>query len=87
MSITTSILAVAIGLVPVPRNGHVAPISPADARMIGRLKQTVDGAGNIHLAGFARHTGQAFELVVEPDGDVSGSVGDFDVSFNAKEVG
>jgi len=72
---------------PVPSHGQVAPIGAADAHMIGRFKQTVDRNGNIHLAGFARHTGKNFELTVEPDGDVRGLVGDFEISYNAREIG
>ena len=87
MTMTTTIVAVAIGLVPVPSNGQVAAISAADAHMIGRLTQKVDRQGNIHLAGFARQTGKNFELTVESDGDVRGFVGDFEVSFNARDVG
>jgi hypothetical protein len=86
MTMMTTIVAVALGIVPVSGNGYVAPASASDASLVGNFRQSLDSNGNTRLRGFAGNSGRPFNLVVEPDGDVHGVVGDVTVEFNARAV-
>lgn len=74
----STVIAVALGLTPVEDSG---PVSGDYSRLVGRYSQAIDLQGNTHLTGFDRHTGARFDLVVDKQGQVEGTVGDFDVSF------
>ena len=84
MTMMTTIIAVALGLTPVQRDGIVQPISSQDANMIGSYSETVDDTGTTHLRGVNRSTGEIFHITVNPHGRVAGSVGDTIVTFNVR---
>ena len=84
MTMMTTIIAVALGLTPVQRDGIVQPISSQDESMIGSFSETVDDTGTTHLRGVNRLTGQPFHITVNPQGRVAGSVGDSIVTFNVR---
>lgn len=86
MSMMQTIVAVALGLTPVPPGGTVQPISATDARLIGRYSETTDDTGTTHLKGIHRLTGKSFHLTVNPYGRVEGSVGDMLVSFRVSSA-
>ena len=81
MTMMSTIIAVALGMTPVPADGTVALVGPDTERMIGRYSETVDDTGTTHLRGVNRTTGQPFHLTVNPQGRVEGSVGDRVVTF------
>jgi len=81
MTMMSTIIAVALGLTPVPADGTVALVGADTEQMIGRYSETVDDTGTTHLRGINRKTGQSFHLTVNPHGRVEGSVGDWVVTF------
>ena len=82
MSVMITIVAVALGIVPVNGDGPVNIAGQREASKIGRLSQSVDRKGNTHLTGFSALTGERFHILVEPDGDVTGEVGERTVTFH-----
>ena len=84
MTIMTTVIAVALGLAPVPADGTVAHVGADTEKMIGRYSETVDDTGTTHLRGLNRRTGQLYHLTVNPHGRVEGSVGDWVVSFQVR---
>jgi hypothetical protein len=82
----TTIVAVALGLAPIGKDGLVQPVSAKDAHEIGRYSETVDDTGTTHLQGVNRRTGEAFHLTVNPFGRVEGSVGNWVVEFQVSET-
>ena len=84
MTMMTTIIAVALGLTPIQRDGTVEPISTQDETMIGNFSETVDDTGTTHLRGVNRLTGELFHITVNPRGRVVGSVGDSVVTFNVR---
>lgn len=81
MSLMTTIVAVALGLTPVPSNGTVKHVDESVARLIGSYSETTDDTGTTHLKGVDRRTGQRFHITVNPYGRVEGSVGESVVTF------
>lgn len=86
MTMMTTIVAVALGLTPIGKDGIVQPVSAKDAREIGRYSETVDDTGTTHLRGVDRRTGADFHLTVNPFGRVEGSVGNWVVTFQVSET-
>ena len=86
MTIMTTIVAVALGLAPIGKDGTVQPVSAKDAHEIGRYSETVDDTGTTHLKGINRQTGEVFHLTVNPFGRVEGSVGSWVVTFQVRET-
>ena len=82
MTLMTTIVAVALGLTPIPADGKVQPVGDSTANLIGRYSETTDDTGTTHLKGVNRRTGEAFHLTVNPFGRVEGSVGEKVVTFN-----
>ncbi len=82
----TTVVAIALGLAPVDRDGSVAPSRDNYASIVGRYTQTVDRDGNTRLRGFNRLNGAPYDLKVRKDGRVEGDVGAFYVTFGVKEV-
>lgn len=87
MTMMTTIVAVALGIVPIGHNGIVQPVREKDAQAIGRISETVDDTGTTHLKGMDRSTGRLFHLTVNPYGRVEGSVGDWVVTFQVSSAG
>ena len=52
----------------------------------GEVAQIVDRAGTNHVRGFNRLTGAPYELTVDRNGHVQGTVGDWDIAFSVKEA-
>ena len=86
MTMMSTIIAVALGLTPVPADGTVPLVSADTESMIGRYSETVDDTGTTHLRGVNRRTGQLFHLTVNPHGRVEGSVGDWVVTFHVRSA-
>jgi len=84
MPMMTTVIAVALGLAPIPADGTVPFVGADTEKMIGRYSETVDDTGTTHLRGVNRRTGQLYHITVNPYGRVEGSVGDWTVSFNVK---
>ena len=87
MSLMTTIVAVALGLTPIPADGKVQPVGDSTAGLIGRYSETTDDTGTTHLKGVNRRTGEVFHITVNPFGRVEGSVGEKLVTFNVATAG
>jgi hypothetical protein len=79
--ITTTIVAVTLGVVPVNPDGTVRPLTAANTQMIGRVTERVDTDGVAHLSGYDRNTGQRFDITIDRKGNVEGLVGNMVVTF------
>ena len=87
MTMMTTIIAVALGLTPVERDGTVQPVSSQEEKVIGSFSETVDDTGTTHLRGVNRLTGDLFHITVNPHGRVEGSVGGSIVTFHVRTAG
>ena len=83
--IMTTVVAVALGLAPV-KDGSAQIVSGNYATAVGSYSQTVDRQGRTHLRGFNRFNGAPYEITVDKDGKVEGTVGDYVVSFRVAEA-
>jgi hypothetical protein len=86
MTMMSTIVAVALGLTPVNSDGTVQPIDDKEAHMIGTYSEFIDDTGTTHLRGVNRMTGEPFDLTVNPQGRVEGSVGAWVVTFQVARV-
>ena len=84
MTMMTTIIAVALGLAPIQRDGVVQPLSKQDQSLIGAFTESVDDTGTTHLRGVNRKTGELYHITVNPHGRVVGSVGDSVITFWAR---
>jgi len=84
MTMMSTIVAVALGMVPVQADGTVQLISQTDQRRVGRYDESVDDTGTTHLKGFDRSSGQPYHITVNPFGRVEGAVGDTIVTFTVQ---
>ncbi|GAA3903626.1 hypothetical protein GCM10022276_22860 [Sphingomonas limnosediminicola] len=82
----TTIVAVALGFAPVTQDGSVQPASDNYSNIVGRYSQTIERDGKTLLRGSNRVTGAHYELTVDPAGRVEGTVGDWYVTFQAKDA-
>ncbi len=82
-----AVLAVALGIAPIKDSGS-AQLVQVDLREfamhVSGYQQLSDSAGNTHLTGFDR-AGNAFDLTVDKAGRVSGTAGDYYVTFNVAD--
>jgi hypothetical protein len=83
----TTIVAVALGFAPVGKDGSVRPASDDYAGMVGPYSQTVGRDGKTHVRGFNRLTGAGYDLTIDGDGNVAGTVGAWDVAFRVAHAG
>ena len=83
--IMTTVLAVALGFAPV-KNDSIQTVSGNFADAVGRYSQTIDKNGTTHLSGFNRLNGAPYEIAVDKNGKVEGTVGDWYVSFRVIEA-
>lgn len=81
MSLMTTVIAIALGSLPVNADGTVAAASDSKARQIGRYSQVLDRDGTTRLRGFSRINGRRFDISVKPNGDVHGTVGYEEIRF------
>ena len=86
MSIMNTVVAVALGLVPVNPDGTVQVVGASDTREIGRVSQSRIFDGTTRLKGFTRTHGTRFNLDVARDGRVQGTVGDYEISFRYRTL-
>jgi hypothetical protein len=82
----TTIVAIALGFAPIKQDGSVEPSRDNYIGAVGRYSQIVDRAGTNHVRGFNRLTGAPYELTVDRNGHVQGTVGDWDIAFSVKEA-
>ena len=87
MTLMTTIVAVALGLTPIPADGKIQLPADSTERLIGRYSESTDDTGTTHLKGVNRRTGEVFHLTVNPFGRVEGSVGEKMVTFNVATLG
>jgi hypothetical protein len=84
-----AVLAIALGLAPAQpgRAAQQFHYDPKDyAGLLGSYRQLTDRNGTTHLRGFDRITGKPFDLSVEPDGRVAGTVGEMYMTFTVREA-
>jgi len=84
--IMTTVVAVALGFAPVKDNGPAQVVSGDYTNIVGRYSETVDRKGITHLTGFNRLSGAPYDLTVDADGKVEGTVGDSYVTFTVSEA-
>lgn len=79
----STIVAVALGMAPIAQDGTV---SGDYSKIVGRYSQKVDKRGTTRLTGFHRVTGAPFEITIDKDGNVEGTVGEMSITFKAREA-
>lgn len=84
MTMMPTIVAVALGLVPIQSDGSVRPLDNIDLRQIGRYVESVDDTGTTHIQGRDRRNGYYYHLTVNPFGRVEGTIGDKVITFNVQ---
>lgn len=87
--IMNAVLAIALGLTPAQPGRSMQTFDYRDkdyAGLIGRYQRVVDAKGTTHLRGFDRLTGKPFELAVQSNGQVEGTVGDTYITFTVREA-
>ena len=84
MTMMPTIVAVALGLVPVQADGPVQPVSDSDLRRVGLYHESVDDTGTTHLKGFDIRSNAPYHITVNPFGRVEGSIGDMVVTFRVQ---
>jgi hypothetical protein len=85
--IMSAVLAVALNAVPVKHQPHTITVSGQDiSRLVRDVRQTVDRRGTTHLTGHDQRD-RLFDLTIDKAGHVEGSVGSWDVAFQATDAG
>lgn len=82
----STVIAVALGLAPVQKDGLVAPSQDNYAKIVGRYSQRVDGDGTTHIHGFNAATGKIYWIDVDRQGNVEALVGDDPIVFQVKQA-
>jgi hypothetical protein len=82
----TTVVAVALGLAPVPENSPAQIVSGDYSAAVGRYSQTVDRRGTSHVRGVDSR-GISYELVLDKRGYVEATVGERVVSFRVQAPG
>jgi hypothetical protein len=83
--IMTTVIAVALGFAPVRPDGTVEAARDNYAHLVGPYSERIDRHGRNHVSGFNRLTGEPYDLIVDKDGNVEGSVGHWVVSLHVTE--
>jgi hypothetical protein len=81
----TTVVAVALGLAPVKPDGTVAPSRDDYATIVGRYSQTIDPIGTKHARGYDRLTGAPYDVSIDKDGNVEGTVGSWYIELHVKD--
>jgi hypothetical protein len=84
MTMMPTIVAVALGLVPIQTDGTVGQLDATDVRRIGHYRESVDDTGTTHLQGMDRASGRPYHITINPFGRVEGSIGDTVVTFTVQ---
>lgn len=79
----STVVAVALGMAPIKENGTV---TGDYSKIVGRYSTVIDKKGRTHLRGFHPITGAAYDIAIGKNGQVEGTVGDWDVTFTAREA-
>jgi hypothetical protein len=82
----TTVVAVALGLAPVKPDGTVAPSRDNYAAIVGRYSQTIDPGGTKHVRGYDRLTGAPYDVSIDKNGNVEGTVGSWYIKFHVKDA-
>lgn len=86
MVLSSTILAIALGLVAVPEGQVVEIDGRAFAKDLGRYTETIDRRGVRHLRGIDRR-GRAYEATIDTKGRVDALVGDHVIEFTVAAAG
>lgn len=84
-----AVLAIALGLTPAQPGKAVQKFYYDEkdyAGLVGSYRQVIDKDGTTHLRGYDRLTGKPFDLAVNADGRVEGTVGETFMAFTVKET-
>jgi hypothetical protein len=79
----STVVAVALGMAPVKQDGTV---TGDYSKIVGRFSQTIDKRGMTRLSGFHRVTGAPFEITIDKDGNVEGTVGELMITFQVRQA-
>lgn len=80
----STVVAVALGIVPIDRDSAQVSGKADYSAQIGRYSQTVDRRGTTHLRGVDAR-GRTYELVMDRNGYVEANIGDRVISFRAQQ--
>jgi hypothetical protein len=83
--IMSAVLAVALNAVPVKHEPQTIT-GQEISRLVRDVRRTVDRRGTTHLTGHDKRE-RAFDLTIDKAGHVEGSVGIWDVAFQATDAG
>ena len=87
MTGTAAFIAIALALTPIHHHNEaqtVRFVANDYARLSGHYQEAADRQGVIHVSGSDR--GTLFDLAIRPNGSVEGNVGDYFVTFTAREA-
>ena len=84
--IMSTVVAVALGLTPVPNDGSTELIRGDYSAQVGHYSQFTDRRGTTFVEGQNRR-GIAYTLVIDKHGYVEGEVGERQVNFRVQEAG
>lgn len=80
----STVIAVAVGIVPTDRDPAVVRADADYSAQVGRNSQSTDRHGATRLHGFDR-TGAPYEIIVEKDGSALAMIGDRLITFHVRE--
>ena len=81
----STVVAVALGLVPVGSDPAIVTADTDFSSSIGRYTQRVDHRGTTYLRG-ADANGRSYELVMDRNGNVEASIGERIVTFRVSQT-
>jgi hypothetical protein len=79
----STVVAVALGIAPIKEDGTV---TGDYSKIVGRYSTMIDKRGTTHLRGFHPVTGAPYDIAIDEGGQVEGTVGDWVVTFTAREA-
>lgn len=84
--IISTVVAVALGLIPVKESKSPQLVQPDDkvAAQIGRYEQFIGRDRRTHIRGYDR-LGRSYDIAIDSKGHVDGEVGEWLVSFDASD--
>jgi|KBSMisStandDraft_5_1062788.scaffolds.fasta_scaffold1177571_1 hypothetical protein len=82
----STVVAVALGVAPIKQDAPTQIVSGDYSGRIGRYSQSVDGGGATHIIGRDRN-GAPYELTIDRNGNVEGSVANHVVNFHVQDQG
>ena len=87
MMMISAIVAVALGLTPVPesKSPQLVRVDDKIAAQIGKYRQFTGKDGKTHVRGFDR-LGRSYDLAIDSHGHVTGLAGSWEVSFDTADA-